>query len=59
MLFINIKLEFETAMSEFHQFIITILKVKPDKLPPRITEYRIYQSLERKAFHNNLQVSLE
>ena len=32
MLFINIKLKFETGMSGFHQLIITISKVKPEKL---------------------------
>ena len=58
MLFINIKLKFETATSDFHQLIITIFKVEPDKLPPRIIKYRVYKNFERKAFNIKLQVSL-
>ena len=40
MLFINIKLKFETRTLDFHQLIITIFKVKQDKLLPRIIKYR-------------------
>ena len=58
MLFINIKLKFETATSDFHQLIITRFKVQPDKLPPRIIKYRVYKNFERKAFNIKLQVSL-
>ena len=54
MIFINIKLKFETGTSDFHQLIFAILKVKPDKLPPRIIKYRDYKNFERKAFNNKL-----
>ena len=58
MLFINIKHKFETGASDFHQLIITIFKVKPDKLPPRIIKYRDSKNFEREAFNNKLlQVS--
>ena len=53
--FINIKPKFETGMPDFHQLIITILKVKPDKLPPRIRKYRDYTNFDSKAFKNKLQ----
>ena len=59
MLFVNIKLKFETGTLDFHQLIITIFKVKPDKLPPRIIKYRDSKIFERKAFNNKLQVSLK
>ena len=59
MLFINIKLKFETGMSHLYKLIITILKVKPEKLPPRIMKYRDYKNFESKAFNNKLQVSLK
>ena len=59
MSFINIKLKFDTGTSDFHQLIIAILKVKPDKLPPRIIKYRDYKNLERKAFNSKLQVSVK
>ena len=45
-------------MSDFQKLIITILKGKPDKLPPRITKYRDYKNFKSKAFNNKLQVSL-
>ena len=54
MLFINIKFKFETGTSDFYQFIITIFKVKPDKLPLRIIKYRNYKNFERKAFKDKL-----
>ena len=59
MIFINIKLKFETGTSDFHQLIFAILKVKPDKLPPRIIKYRDYKNFERKALNNKLQVSVK
>ena len=52
------RLTLETGMSDFHKLLITILKVKPDKLPPRIVKYRDYKTLESKAFNNKLLVSL-
>ena len=57
MLFIRLK--FKTGMTDFHKLIITILKVKPDTLPPRIIKYRDYKNFESKAFNNKLQVSLK
>ena len=54
-----IKLKFETGMTDFHKLIITILKVKPDTLPPRIIKYRDYINFESKAFNYKLQVSLK
>ena len=59
MVFINIKVKFETGMLDFHKLIITILKVKPDTLPPRIKRYRGYKNFGSKAFNNKLQVSLK
>ena len=45
-------------MSDFHKLIITILKVKPDKLP-RIIKYRDYKNFKNKTFNNKLKVSLK
>ena len=74
MLFINIKLKFETRTLDFHQLIIIIFKVKQDRLLPRIIKYRDYKqdrllpriikyrdykNFQRKAFNNKLQVSLK
>ena len=59
MLFINIKPKSETGMLVFHQLIITIFKVKPDKLPSRTIKYRDYKNFENKEFNNKLQVSLK
>ena len=59
MLFINIKLKFETRTLDFHQLIIIIFKVKQDRLLPSIIKYRDYKNFQRKAFNNKLQVSLK
>ena len=56
---INIKLKFETGMSDFNLPIITAFKVKPDRLPPRLIKSKGYKNFERKAFNNKLQVSLK
>ena len=45
--------------STFHQFIITVLKVKPDKLPTVMIKYRNYKTFESKPFHNKQQASLK
>ena len=37
-------LTLETGMSGFRKFIITILKVKKDKLPPRVIKYEDYKN---------------
>ena len=52
-------LTLETGMSDFHKLIITILKVKPEKLPPRIIKYRDYKNFESEALSSKLQVSLK
>ena len=36
-----------------------MLKVKPDKLPPRIIKYTDYKNFDIKAFNSKLQVSLK
>ena len=48
-----------TGMSDLHKFIITILEVKPDKLPPKIIKYRDYKNFDSKAFNDKLQLSLK
>ena len=45
-------------MSDFHKLIITILKVKPDNLPPRIIKYST-EIFESRAFSSKFQVSLK
>ena len=42
-------------MLDFHKLIITIMKVKPGKLPPRIIKYRDYRNFENKAFNNKVE----
>ena len=53
-LFINIKLKFERGMSSFLQLIITILKIKPDKLLPRIIKYRDYKTTKPQVNLKNM-----
>ena len=48
MFFINIKLKFETGMSDLHSFIMIKFKVKPDKLPP-IKTHKISETIS--SFH--------
>ena len=48
---INIKLKLETG--NLHKPIITLLRVKLDKLPPRIIKYRDYKILKVKHLITN------
>ena len=54
-----VKLKFEAGMTDFHKLRITILKVNPATLPPRIIRYRDYTNFESKAFNKKLQVCLK
>ena len=45
-------------MSDFHKLIITILKVKPDNLLPRIIKHST-EIFGGRAFSNKFQVSLK
>ena len=49
--FINIKLKLETG--NLHKPRITLLRVKLDKLPPRIIKYRDYKILKVKHLITN------
>ena len=36
-------LTIETGLSDFHKLTVTVLKVKNEKFPPKITQYRDYK----------------
>ena len=40
-------LTIETGLSDFHKLIVTVLKVKHEKVPPKIMQYRDYQNFEK------------
>lgn len=46
-------------MSDLHKLIITILKIKPDKLPARVIKYRDYKKFKNQAFNKKIQVNLK
>ena len=46
-------------MSDFHNLLVTILRVKPDKLPPEVIKYRDYKNFDSGTFNNKPQVSLK
>ena len=46
-------------MSDFHNLLITILRVKLDKLPPGVIKYRDYKNFDSRKFNNKPQVSLK
>ena len=43
-------------MSNIHNLIITSLKVKADKLPPKFIKYRDYKIFDNEAFNNRPQI---
>ena len=51
-------LTIETDHSDFHKLIVTVLKVKHEKVPPRITHFRDNKSFNLTRFFEKLQVRL-
>ena len=48
----------ETGISDFHKLIVTVLKVKHEKVPPKIIQYRDYKNFDLTRFFEKLQVRL-
>ena len=44
--------------SDFHKLIVTVLKVKHEKVPPKIIQYRDYKNFDSTRFFEKLQVKL-
>ena len=51
-------LTIETGLSNFHKLIVTVLKVKHEKVPPKIRQYRDSKSFDLTRFFEKLQVRL-
>ena len=51
-------LTIETGLSDFHKLIVTVLEVKHEKVPPKITQYRDYKNFDSARFFERLQVRL-
>ena len=48
-------LTIETGISDFHKLIVTVLKVKHEKVPPKIIQYRDYKILTKQDFLKNFK----
>ena len=51
-------LTIETGLSDFHKLIVTVLKIKHKKVPPKIIQYRDYENFDSTRFFVKLQVRL-
>ena len=51
-------LTMETGLSDFHKLIVTVLKVKHEKVPPKIIQCRDYKNFDSTRFFEKLQVKL-
>ena len=51
-------LTIETGLSDFRKLIVTVLKVKHEKIHLKIIQYRDYESFDWTRFFENLQVRL-
>ena len=47
-------LTIETGVSDVHRLKVTILKVKHENVPPKITHYRDYKSFDSRNYNWNL-----
>ena len=51
-------LTIETDLSDVHKLIATVLKVKQEKFPPKIIQYRDYRNFDSSKFFEKLQLKL-
>ena len=51
-------LTMETGLSDCYKHVVTVLKVKHEKVPPKIIQYRDYKNFDSTKFFENLQVRL-
>ena len=51
-------LTIETGLSDFHKLIVTVLKVKHEKVSPKIIHYRDYKNFDTSKFSEKLQLKL-
>ena len=51
-------LTIEMGLSDFHKLIVTVLKVKHDKVPRKIIHYRDYKNFDWSKFFEKLQLKL-
>ena len=47
-------LTLETGLSDFHKLIVTIMKTKHERFPPKIVNYRDYKNFDTKTFKVDL-----
>ena len=43
-------LTLETGLSDFYKLIVTIMKTKHERFPPKIVNYRDYKNFDTKTF---------
>ena len=48
-------LTIETGLSDFHKLIVTVLKVKHEKVPHKIMQYRDYKNFDSTRFFENFK----
>ena len=48
-------LTIETVISDFHKLIVLVLKVKHEKVPPKIIQYRDYKNFTQQDFLKNFK----
>ena len=48
----------ETSLLDFHKLIVTVLKVKHKKVPPKIIQYRDHKHFDLTRVFEKLQVKL-
>ena len=47
-----------TGLSDFHKMVITVLKTKFKKSPPKETQYRDYKNFDQNSFRDDLDIAL-
>ena len=52
-------LTLETGLSDFHKLIVTIMKTKHERFPPKIVNYRDYKNFDTKSFKDRLELTLK
>ena len=52
-------LTLETGLLDFHKLIVTIVKTKHERFPPKILNYRDYKNFDTKTIKDRLELTLK
>ena len=51
-------LALETSLPDFHKFVVTVIKTKQERFPPKIVKFIEYKKFDTEVFNTTLKILL-